>query len=68
MVSILHGFPNTCVARMAVVFFVIKLSINEGSMLKVSESISAKIGTHPSQTIEDVVAIYENGVVMILCI
>src|SRR3989344_4134012 len=49
---------------MPVVFFVIFLSISSGSIVKVSGSISAKIGLQFSHTKLDVVATYEKGVVM----
>ena len=50
---------------MAVVFDVIAASIFVSSIVKNSGFISIKIGLQFSQTIEDVVATYENGVVII---
>src|SRR3954452_17092211 len=60
-----QGLPYTCVARIEMVLSVIKFSILEGAILKEFSSISANTGVHPSQTIAEVVATYENGVVII---
>src|SRR5690606_6487329 len=60
-----HGFPYTCVAKIAVVFSVIAASILVWSIFKVSESISTKTGVQPSHTMLLVVATNEKGVVMI---
>ena len=49
---------------MAVVFFVISASICEASMVRLSRFISANTGSQFSHTIDEVVATYENGVVI----
>jgi transaldolase len=53
------------VARIADVFSVIESSIRLGSIVRVSGSISTNIGLQFSQTMLEVVATYEKGVVII---
>src|SRR4051794_24446349 len=60
-----QGNPYTCVASIADVFGVIAASIFSESMVKVSGLMSTKTGDAFSQTMEEVVATYEKGVVMI---
>src|SRR5690349_20462462 len=60
-----QGIPYTCVASIALVFSVMAASIFAASIVKVLLSISTNIGVHCSHTMEEVVATYEKGVVII---
>ena len=63
--SVLHAYPKTCTAIIAFVFGVIAFSILSGSIVKLSASISTNTGVHLSHNMEETVATYENGVVII---
>ena len=64
MASISTGFPNTWVAKIAWVSWVIMASMDLGDILRLSGSISANTKLQFSQAGALVVATLENGVVM----
>ncbi len=61
----LQGFPNTCIGIIATVFGLISSSILAASKLKVSFSISQKMGEQFSNFIAVIVAIHVKGEVII---
>ena len=60
-----QGIPKTWTAKIALVFLVMAASILSASIQKVSALMSTKTGLNFSQRIAEVVATYENGVVII---